>query len=561
MARLIVESGSEAGMVYPLKGEAVTIGRSASSTIQIVDKRVSRHHVVLRLNRDSYVVEDLGSKNGTYVNDRPLAGRMKLKTSDRIQVGDTIFIYEREPDDPMARSGETTRSGAVKLVAEDVATPQGKYPLERLPGGGTEVNEPVSREVLRDPLERIKVLYQVADSLRSELEIDELLRKIMDILWKVVSPYRGVILLREESDNTLEPVVVRTRDGQLEEVSISRGVVERCINEKVSVLISDAPSDLRFAANESLIVSRVRSVICAPLVCKGEVLGVIYIDSQDVSHVYYTDEELELVSGIANQAALAITNARLHRQAIERQKLEKELEIARSIQVNLLPKEFPALPGVTFSALSLPARKVGGDFYDFVDFEDGRVAIVIADVSGKGIPAAILTATIRSSVRLETQRAGTQPVNEIVSAINRWTCRDASNNMFVTMAYAVYDPRTKTIEYTNAGHCFPLVFKPDGQYRALDKGGCFLGIMEQLDYECERFEIEPGDTLIFYTDGLTDSHNADNQILGTEQLIEVIRKNLTLPAEELRDEIYEATLEFRRGQEQFDDLTLLVAKF
>lgn len=559
MSRLIVESGNEEGMVYPLRQESVTIGRSASATIQVIDKRVSRHHVMLRRSRDAYVVEDLGSKNGSLLNGDPMVGRVKLKSGDRIQLGDTILVYERDPDD-MVALGDTSKSSGVKMVPGEMG--------QKLEEVRIESSQPVvfatqalAREVLRDPFERIKVLYQVADSMRSELEIDELLKKIMDFLWTVLSPYRGIILLRDERDNILEPVVVRCRDGIVEEITISSSVVERCMSEQVAILVSDAPSDLRFCANESIIMGRIRSVICSPLVCKGEVLGALYIDSQDPGQIYYTNDELELVTGVANQAAIAITNARLHRQALERQKLEKELEIARTIQVNLLPKTYPEVPGVSFAAMSFPARKVGGDYYDFVPLEDGRIAIVIADVSGKGVPAAILTATIRASIRVEAHQPGSPPVSSVVSAINRWTCRDATNNMFVTMVYAVYDPQTSTIEYTNAGHCFPLLFKPNGNFLQLETGGCFLGIMEEIEYESQKVPVEPGDTLLFFTDGVIDTHNENNQVFGSERLVQLIRDNLKLSAEELRDEIYEATLTFRAQAEQFDDLTQIVVKF
>lgn len=546
-------------MVYPLKDEAVTIGRSASCTVQIVDKRVSRHHAVLRRNRDSFVVEDLGSKNGTLLNNNPLVGRTLLKCGDQIQIGDSMLVFEHEPDEPAAHVFDTTRSGAVKLVGDEAGSRHEEVSVE--PGSDAEIRTPVTRELLKDPFERLKVLYQVGDSIRSVLDLDDLLRKIMDIIWTVASPHRGIILLKDEVDKTLEPVVVRTREGMADEISISRGIVERCMAEQVAVLVSDAPSDVRFAANESVIRGKIRSAICAPLVCKNEVLGVIYIDTQVPGAVYYTNDELELMTGIANQAAMAITNARLHRQAIDRQRLEKELELARTIQANLLPKSYPQIPGVSFAAFSVPARKVGGDYYDFLQLADGRTAIVVADVSGKGMPAAILTATIRASVRMESLVGRGMQVKEIMSGINSWTCKDATNNMFVTMVYGIYDPKTMTLEHSNAGHTFPLLFKPTGEYRNLEVGGCFLGIMEFVDYESETVQIERGDTLVFLTDGVTDVHNESKQVFGIERVVEVIRSNLHLSAEELRDELYEATLLFRGATEQFDDLTILVVKF
>lgn len=557
MARLIAENGSEAGMVYSLREDIVTLGRSASSSIQVVDKRASRHHLTLTRTSSGYMAEDLNSKNGTLVNDKVLTGPVMLSSGDRILLGDTVLVYERDPGETEEPRADSTKSGSVKLVSGEVGAMReevridSSHPLLSV--------QPVLRDVLADPFERLKVIYQVADSIRSEMRIEDLLRKIMNALWNVVNPYRGVILLRDETDQTLEPVVVRTRDDEYEQISISSGIVERCMEERVAILVKDAPSDMRFSANESVIISKIKSVICAPLVWQDDVLGVLYIDSQTPGAVSYTNDELELVTGIANQAALAITNARLHRQAIETQKLEKELEIARTIQMNLLPRTYPDVAHLSLSAMSMPAKQVGGDYYDYVPMPDGRLAIVMADVSGKGVAAAILSATVRASIRTEAH-ASHVSVQDVVATINQWTCSDTTNDMFVTMFYAIYDPVLMTLEYTNAGHCFPLLFHADGTCQTLEKGGPFLGIMEQQKFESECVPLAPGDTLIFYTDGITDSHNSERETFGTQRLHEVITRNLNASAEEMRDRIYEATEKFRGGVEQFDDLSILVMK-
>jgi phosphoserine phosphatase RsbU/P len=558
MPRLVIESGNDAGMVYPLSQEVVTIGRSSACTIQIADKRISRHHVTLRLNGIVYLVEDTGSKNGSLLNGAQLKGRIRLKSGDRVQMGDTILVFERDPEDKKRKAGDTTRSGSVKLVPGELSPQRREVKVDSSVSRGA--GEEPLRDQVSQPYERLKVLYEIADRVTACGDTTELLNKIMDILWRVVRPNRGVILLCDEVENTLEPVAVRVSDGLVDDITISKSVVEHCIVEQVAVLVSDAPSDIRFGGSDSMIGSRIRSVICAPIVFNNNVLGVVYVDSQELGPIY-TEDELELVTGIANQAAAAVTNARLYKEAVEHQKLEKEFEIARTIQTNLLPRDYPDLPGVEFSAMSMPAKRVGGDYYDFIQMENGRYALVIADVSGKGIAAAILTAAIRASVLMETHQAGSLPVKDIVAAVNKWTCRDATNNMFVTMVYGVYDPATRILEYTNAGHCFPLLFKPDGTMRQLDCGGCFLGIMEVVDYEQESVLIEPGDTLVFYTDGVTDSQDSHLEVFGQERLVEVIKRNLSRGAQDLRDEIFEATLEFRMDAEQFDDLTIVVIKF
>lgn len=557
MSRLTVENGAEAGIVYPMQGDAVTLGRSATSTIQVVDKRVSRHHAVLRRHRDSYAAEDLGSKNGSFINGQPLVGKVKLMHGDHIQLGDTVLVFELDPEEEL--EDPSGQQHPVKLVTENIGTQQQSKPVEADTAPSIEA-QGIDRGSFADPIKRLKVIYQVADNIRSELELNELLNKIMDILWNVSHPHRGIILLYDE-ERHLEPVVVRTASDAAGEINVSRGIVERSLAEKVAILVSDAPSDLRFSANDSIVFGKIRSAICAPLVCKGEALGVIYIDSQDPGHNYYTNDELDLVTGIANQAAMAIVNARLHRQAIERQKVEKELEIARKIQTNLLPAHPPDLAGVDIAALSVPARQVGGDYYDFLGLPDGNTIFAIADVSGKGVPAAILATSIRASLRVEAMERGHLPVSELVASLNHYTCRDASNNMFATMFLGVYHPEKRTLQYTNAGHCFPILVRANGQIETLDVGGCFLGIMEHIEYEQDHVQLEAGDMLVIYTDGVTDAQNPQQQLFGGDRLLEIITANTDHNAADIRDKIHNATNTFRGNAEPFDDLTLIIAKF
>jgi sigma-B regulation protein RsbU (phosphoserine phosphatase) len=583
MPRLLVESGNEAGQSYPLRTDSVTVGRSASATIQIVDKRVSRHHVLFQRYKDSYTVEDLGSKNGSLINNEVLVGRVRLKPGDRVQLGDTVLLYQESEH---ADDALTSRSGTGKLrfVAGEVGPALKELPVEgpAMPTAGT--SQFGTSEDVVGVYNRLRVLYDVADALGREQDIAALLVAIGEIMWKALSPNRLVILCRPgmteairadgSSDDrpvhsgarvgshSLEAVMVRSDFDGDDVVNVSRSILDRAMNESIAILVSDAPSDIRFADNESIIAGRIRSCVCVPLVSRGEAIGVVYLDSQDPGPTYYTNEDLEMVTIIANQTALAIYNARLRLQDLERQKMAKELEIARDIQRNLLPQELPVVAGMELAAMSQPARQVGGDYYDFIQFEDDKLALVIADVSGKGVPAAILTASIRGSLRLESTRSAQGDVATTVSGLNKWTCLDASNNMFITLAYILYDPTARTLTFTNAGHVYPLLFKADGStIIELEKGGCFLGIMDFLEYECETIEVAEGDILILFTDGLPDTHNADKETLGTDRIIDTVRANAHLSASEIKDELYEATMTFRGNTDQFDDLTILVAKF
>lgn len=559
MARLIVDSGPLKGNTISLGQPEMVVGRSSACDIQVLDRRMSRQHAIFVRVEGGHAVEDLGSKNGIVVNGVDATGRIGLRHGDSVVVGDTRFIYELEPDDQKNQSqSDTTQSGVVKLVTGHHTVLHEELKVQPQPG--LDDSSGLGRDAAPPARERALVLYEVSEAIRLIFDTKELLDTIMNIVWEVLHPDRGIVLLRDAHHGTLNATVVRNRHENEKEISISSGIVHRCMTDRVAIVVADSASDERFADNESIALSQIRSAICAPFVYKDDVLGVLYIDLQQAAGRRYTNEHLELLTGIANQTAMAVTNARLYKEAIERQRLEKEMEIARSIQMNLLPKHYPDVEGIDISAMSMPARRVGGDYYDFLKLSEQRIALIIADVSGKGVPAAMLTAAIRSAARIEAQRAGTVPLNEIVAAMNRWACHDSADDMFVTAFVAMYDADTQILEYTNAGHCHPILISPDGSTQSLDKGGVFLGIMEEAEYEIGRVKAGDGDTLILYTDGVTDAQSAEGELFGIFRLDAILRDARLQPPEVIRDRIVDATNAFRGEAELFDDLTLVVVR-
>ncbi len=555
MARLVVESGVDGGMIFPLSVPLVSVGRSISNSIQIIDRKISRRHAEVSLRDGKYFFHDLDSKNGSFINENPITKDTLLKNGDRIKVGETTLIYESGPEDSSLVTDTTSRS--VKIIEDlDWGTTRGTIAAGSQPSLELKVTPP-KPESLKDSHKRLAILYQVADAIRNILDLDELLEQIMNIIYNVIQPDRGFIMLRDEHTHELIPRTIKKRSPDEEEITISSTIVDQCLRDRISILVSDAATDRRFSASESVILNKIRSAICSPLIYKDEILGVIYVDTQS-RIVSYSKGELELLTGIANQAAMAIANAKLHTRLVEQHKLEKEMEIARTIQMNLLPKVYPALDGFDISAMSLPAKKVGGDYYDFIQLAEGRYAIAIADVSGKGVPAALLLATIRATLQIVAQQKDAI-VTSVVSKMNQMTCRDATNDMFVTIVYGILDPAKKIFQYTNAGHSYPLLFDY-GKVRRLQTGGCFLGIMENVEYKAQTIRLKSGQTLVLYTDGVTDTMNASGEIFGLERLKVAIRSKLQCPAQEIRDFIYQTCLDFRSGTEPFDDFTLVILK-
>lgn len=565
MPRLIVESGTDAGAQFVLDQPVTTIGRSVSNSIQIVDRRMSRNHIELHLTNGGVQLRDLGSKNGTVLNGVEIHGTLDLKHHDRIQVGDTILRLELDlagPPQPNTDStgpGHRTGQSSLRMVEEKQwGRTRGERRAGYDPVAGRALDS-TSLLDLKQPNRRLEILYQVTDAIRSVFSLDDLLDNIMSIIQSVIRPDRTYLLLVEGDTSELVPRVVKVTAGEdPNEVKISSSIVNRCINDGISLLVSDAAVDERFNTSESVIMNAIRTAMVAPLIFKGESIGVIYVDTQS-RMASFTEEELDLLTSIANQAAVAITNARLQSQLVEQHKLAREMEIARNIQTNLLPKTYPDLPGYQLSAMSLPAKQVGGDYYDFLQMPDGRLGLAIADVSGKGVPAAILTATTRSYLQGETGHKDST-LTQSMQRMNRMIHRDVTNDMYVTLVLGLLEPTEGHIEYVNAGHTHPVLMNPSAPIRYLGVGGLFLGIDEGAEYEVERVTLEPGGLLVLFTDGVTDILNPEGKPYGTDRFLALLRDKQHLSAEEIRNAVYQACLKHRSGADQFDDFTLIVLK-
>jgi len=576
MPKVVIESGAEAGAVHTIDRPVMTIGRSVVNGIQVVDRRLSRNHAELHWNGTRTTLRDLGSRNGTLVNGSPATQPIDLVHNDRIQVGDTVLRYESDevPGSPGSRdSNETNRfsTQSSKTPISDSSNPSlklieekqwGSTRGERRAGYTPEVAnrlETTSLMDLKEPNRRLEILYQVTDAIRSEFDLDTLLDRILGIIQSVLKPDRTYLLLTDPQTGALVPQVVKVRNGEApSEIKVSTSIINRSLNDGVCLLVSDATMDNRFNASESIIANAIRTAMVAPLIFKGAAVGVIYVDTQSRA-VPFTDEELEMLNSIANQAAVAITNARLQGQLLEQHKMAREMEIARTIQMNLLPKTYPDLPGYQLSAMSLPAKQVGGDYYDFLKMPDGRLGLAIADVSGKGVPAAILTATTRSYLQSETQHKDST-LAQTVSRMNRMVHRDVTNDMYVTMVLSSLDPTDGSLEYVNAGHAHPVILSATGEIEFLTEGGLFLGIEEGSSYVSDKSRIQPGGVLILYTDGVTDILSPAGKPFTSERFYEILKDKHYLSAEEIRNAVYQACLKHRGTADQFDDFTLIVLK-
>ncbi len=412
--------------------------------------------------------------------------------------------------------------------------------------------------------DRLALLYSLSQTFNSTLDLDEVLNRVMDEVIAATRAERGFVMLYGASGDLVFRVARGMDQRTIDEpqFQVSRGVVERVARDGQPILTSDAQLDDRFSMRHSVLDLGLRSLLCVPLKVHDRSLGVVYVDNRLRAGLFVQDD-LELLSAIASSAAIAIENARLYGLAVEQGRLERELQMAREVQASLLPHETPRLPGWEFAARWQPARQVAGDYYDFVPLARGQLGVVIADVSDKGMPAALFMALSRSIVRASL--SGAPSPAEGIAHANRLLCDDATGGMFVTLFCAQLEPEKGELTYTNAGHLPPLLCRPGARAEgdvltALWPTGTALGIVDNLPFEQHTLRLDPGDVIVLYTDGVPDATDAQSDRLGMDRLRQVILDHQFASAADMLTALEKAIDEFTGSTAQFDDIAIVIAK-
>lgn len=552
VSRLRAIGGPNAGAVYDLK-DVVVLGRALDCQVHIRDLTVSRRHARITRQDDRFMVEDLGSGNGTYVNDHAVR-RHYLINGDVIRVCNARFEFQ-DIDRP---TDSVTMVGASGSRPQIVKTVDAHEPLLRQDAQAlTTLTNP--RELLL-MAGRLKTIVAVSDAISSILDLDELLTEVLNRLFDVFpKAERAFIMMVDENREQLTPKAVkRRRHDDAEELKVSRTILQDVITHRRAVLSHDAMEDQRFKAGVSVANFGIRAMLAAPLVWRGEAVGVVYLDSQGIAA--FSQADLELLTGIAGQAAAALGNARLHEELLKRQRLEQDLHLAERIQQSFLPRRIPDLDGYTFAARYDPAYEVGGDFYDFVRLPDERLGIVVGDVAGKGISAALYMARLTRDLRYFAL-AEADPAR-VLEWMNRAVAESGHDDIFVTLIYAVLDAGARRLTIANAGHMPLVVRRPaPGEVRALDdSSGLPLGVLPDTTYESELFELQLGDAVLLFTDGLVEAMNPQREMFGMKRLLEVVGAGSST-ADELLERTLQACQRHVGDAPQFDDTTVVALSF
>jgi serine phosphatase RsbU (regulator of sigma subunit) len=532
----------------PLGNPVFTIGRKGDNDLQLLSDSVSRQHAEIVYENDSYYLVDIGSKRGTFVNGQQIV-RCALQHQDAIRIGGDEEQQITFLDDTVERASAIFDSSP-------------RLALTQQTGRVTSANE---------ELKKLARFIEVNQAFKFSLTPDDVLCLIVDAAIEITQAERGFLMLRNAAGD-LEFKVARDDNRrwlQGSDFAMSRSVVEEAFNQSRSVIINDGGASERSIPRESVRSLDLRSIACIPLrrfqmtenmdatsILKREAVGVLYVDSHIVGGTI-TETSSRLLESLAFEATKSLENVRLMHEEREKKQIEQELGVARQVQVALSPTAFKVPDYFEIAAHNIPSRYVGGDFYDFISLRDNRSAFALGDVSGKGVAAALLAAMAQGA--LQSQFTSNMPLAEVVSSLNKVLVQRSDSNRFITLFCATLDPDGH-FTYINAGHNPPVLARSNGEAETLTTKSVLLGAFDFVEYKPRQTRLGAGDVVVMYTDGVTEAVDADSQMFGDDQLENLVKESVNLSAEEIKQKILDAVLNFTAGLPQGDDITLIVLK-
>lgn len=528
----------------PLTGERLAVGRSSAVELCFPeDAGLSRQHFAFESQDGQWTIMDLGSKNGTFVNNIPLKARLILQPGDRITAGHLVIVYA--PDAAAPDSGvvvfeggngpDSSPSTSTVLTNLEGALSNQTLAFER---GGQKAAAP------------IQALIRAGQAFAEARTREDLFPIVLDQAIQAVNAQRGVLLYLEG-----EHLVPKAHKG--EGFRISTAVRDRVLNEKASILVRDAQLDDAFKGRMSIVEQKVHTMMAVPLQTKDRIIGLVYVDSPFILREF-TKDDLSLLTIMANQAAFRIVSALLSEAEETERVMRRDLEQAADIQKRSLPDQAPKVEGADVAGFNAACKTVGGDYYDFFTYPGGQVALALGDVSGKGMPASLMMMQLHARVQVLAEDP--QDLGAFMTRLNKATCVNCPSNRFITFFFCVFDASTGELRFANAGHNPPIIVRATGEAEMLEGGGPVLGILSIAPYSEESACLRRGDMLVLYSDGVTEATNEQYDEFGEERFIDVLRRNRDAPAPSIVAAVTKALGEFAAGAPQADDITLVVAK-
>ena len=539
ITKIVLKHGSDERTI-PLQGDRLTFGRKSDNDVYINDKALSRKHIVFERKGQDWIVRDPGSTNKTYLNGEEIRVSRPLRRGDRISAGNVTLICD-------GRLGEKD-TGDVMFVPEVTSLTPAHTVVRRLDALISEDRK--VDEDLRLPTHNpaVQAVLRASRELCERRPLPELFDLILDLSTEAVHSDRGVLM-------TLEDDELVTRAVRGEGFRISTAVRDRVTREKASLLVKDAQLETEFAEMKTLVEQRVRTFMAVPLQTQNRVIGLIYVDCQWQRD--FAPEDLELLTVLANVAATRIEQERLTLAEDDKRRYEQELEQAASIQTGLLPRDPVVLAHVEVTGFNIACRTVGGDYYDFLPYPDDRLGLVIGDVAGKGLPAALVMATLQARVQVLAEEV--DDAVRLMSRLNRVMAKHCSDNRFVTLFFGLLD-REGELRYCSAGHNPALVVRADGGDEWLPGRGWPLGMFPDASFDVVSSRLEPGDLLLLYSDGVTEAADPAGEQFGGHRLAELVRPDRDRPLAEVLESIRDALDDWTVGAPPGDDITVVAAR-
>ena len=532
----------------PLSKALFTIGRKAENDLQLLHDTVSRQHAEIVFQEDSYYLVDVGSKRGSFVNGQQI-DRIALQHLDLIRIGNDEAQQIQFIDDSVEHASAIFGSNSSLKLTESLA--------ERMRAASA-----------NDELQKLARFVEVNEAFKFSLTPDDVLCLIVDAAIEITQAERGFLMLKNETMD-LEFKVARDRERNWlvgNDFAMSRSVVEEAFKQNRSIIINDANQP---ATRESIRHLDLRSVACIPLrrfqmsenmdtttIFKRDVIGVLYVDSHVFSGAL-NETSLRLLESLAFEATKSLESVRLMHEEREKKSLEGELDIARQVQIALSPTTFRQPEHFEVAAASIPSRYLGGDFYDLIAHDDTHAIFTLGDISGKGIGAALMAAMSQGA--LQAQFASGEPLDRVITHLNHVLVQKSASGHFLTLFCAVLN-RDGSFVYLNAGHNPPILARADGRVELLSTRSLLLGAFDFATFESREGQLDSGDVLVMFTDGVTEAVNSANEMFGDERLESLVTSIRGLTANEIQTRILDEVLAFTRGLPQGDDITLITLK-
>ena len=531
----------------------MVIGRSTSADLHIADRFLSRHHARLYRDNGEWWIEDLGSRNGSWLNGKRIDIPVPFHNGDRIRLSNTYLVSgpESEELDKTPTDFLTADSDVSFRPVQDVASDEHTRPA----------TEDDSTEFIKAQADHLHLLNQIHSALSEPVDLEDLLEIILDRSFEALKPDQGVIYL-EQPSGEYSRAAERSEGSMASQLLGSQTLLKKVAGEGLTAFVPRLDTDSDWKDAESMVDQGVKSLIAAPLSDSQGALGMIAMTSRE-DDCPFGDRELELLVSIASIASLRIRNLLLTEDAVRKslaaEQIDRDLKLARKIQVGLLPSEMPQTKCFELHGSSRPCRMVSGDYYQVVTREDGEeLLVMLADVAGKGLGASLLTASLEALAAGPIE-VGRSPV-EICNRVSRRLHDRTTTGRFATMILASLRCSDTRFTFANAGNCPGLLIRSNGRVSRLASTGPPLGLFSQVDYQESTRHLKPGDLLVLFSDGFTEAADHEEREYGLNRLTRVCKRSRDQPLDDIVRSINTDTEKFVRGYPYEDDRTLVLVR-